>query len=170
MEQSFCDMLKEEKKLKVWVRALKDLPGSILHEHMENINRGVMKKKDKSRLIASGIISVASGVMGFFLSFLIGEGLMEVVSNEMAIFWMFICMSVFNFITCLLLARLSPNSIWFAALSINIIVWVVLVGNLRGAGGFVDLWYGWAALILFAFLGSFTGIMSLKRKYAKKQT
>jgi hypothetical protein len=167
MEQAFRDMLKEDRQLGVCLRVARELPGNLLHEHMENINGKPMKRKDKSRLIASVLISIVCGVLGFFLSFLIGEGLMEVIGNIMAMLLMFLCVSIYNFIICLFLGRLSPNSIWFAGFLINVIVWVVLIGNLRGPGGFVDLWYGWTALILFAFIGSFIGSILLRKTLTK---
>jgi hypothetical protein len=92
---------------------------------------------------------------------------MEVIGNIMAMLLMFLCVSIYNFIICLFLGRLSPNSIWFAGFLINVIVWVVLIGNLRGPGGFVDLWYGWTALILFAFIGSFIGSILLRKTLTK---
>jgi len=168
MEHTFRDMLKEGKHFRIWLKVAKDLPWSLIHEHMENINGGKMTRKDKSRLIASVLISIACGVLGFFLSFLIGEGLMEALSVEMAIVLMFISISIYNFAICFFLGRFSPNSIWFAGFLINIIVWAALIGNLRGPGGFVDLWYGWIALIVLAFIGSFIGSKLLKKKSAQK--
>ncbi len=167
MEQTFKDMLKEDKHFRVWLKVAKDLPGSLIHEHMENINGGTMKRKDKSRLIIAVLISIVCGVLGFFLSFLIGEGLMEVLSDEIAMLLMFVCVSIYNFVICLFLGRFYPNSIWFAGFLINIIVWAALIGNLRGPGGFVDLWYGWTALIIFAFVGSFVGSVLLRKKSAQ---
>ena len=166
MEQAFKDMLKEDKYFRIWLKVIKDLPRSLIHEHMENINGGTMKRKDKSRLIIAILISIVSGILGIFLSFLIGEGLMEVLSDEIAIFLMFVCVSIYNFIICLFLGRFSPNSIWFAGFLINIIVWVAIIGNLRGPGGFVDLWYGWVTLIILAFVGSFIGSILLEKKSA----
>ena len=104
---------------------------------------------------------------GIFLSFLIGEGLKEVVSDTIAILLMFVCVSIYNFIICLFLGRFSPNSIWSAGFLINIIIWVVLIGNLRESGGFVDLWYWWTALIIFAFIGSFIGSILLRKDQHK---
>ena len=167
MEQSFKDILREYNHFEAWLKVLKDLPRSLIHEHMENINGGTMTKKDRSRLIASVLISIGCGVLGFFLSFLIGEGLMAALSVEMAMVLMFISISIYNFVICLFLGRFSPNSIWFAGFLINIIVWVALIGNLRGPGGFVDLWYGWVALIILAFIGSFIGSTLLKKKSAQ---
>jgi len=163
MEQAFGDMLKEDKHFRVWLKVAKDLPGSLIHEHMENINGGTMKRKDKSRLVMAVFISIVCGVLGFFLSFLIGEGLMEILSDKIAVLLMFVGISIYNFIICLFLERFSPNSIWFAGFLINIIVWAALIGNLRGPGGFVDLWYGWVALIIFAFVGSFIGLLLRKK-------
>lgn len=89
---------------------------------------------------------------------------MEVLSDKMAMLLMFVGISIYNFIVCLFLGIFYSKSIWFSSLFINIIVWAALIGNLRGPGGFVDLWYGWAALIIFAFAGSYTGFMLSRKK------
>lgn len=168
MEQVFKDMLKEDKRFRIWLKVAKDLPGSLVYEHMENINGGPIKRRDKYRLAAVVLICIICGILGFFLSFLIGEGLMEVFSDKITMLLMFICVSIYNFAICLFLGRFSPNSIWFAGFLINTIVWVSLIGNLRGPGGFVDLWYGWTALIIFAYVGSFIGSILLRKKMKHK--
>ena len=126
-----------------------------------------MKVKDNFRLIIAILISILCGVVGFFLSFLIGEGLMEVLSDELAMLLMFVGVSIYNFIICLFIGRFYPKSIWFAGFLINIIVWIALIGNPRGPGGFVDLWYGWTALVILAFVGSFVGSILLSKKPKK---
>jgi len=126
-----------------------------------------MKVKDNFRLITAVLISILCGVVGFFLSFLIGEGLMEILSDEIAMLLMFVGISIYNFIICLFIGKFYPKSIWFAGFLINIIVWSALIGNLRGPGGFVDLWYGWITLVILAFVGSFVGSILLSKKPKK---
>jgi FtsH-binding integral membrane protein len=164
MEQTFTDMLKDNSIFKVWSRVAKELFSSLVSEHIENIKGGKMKVKDKKRLIIAILISIACGIIGFFLSFLIGEGLAEVSIGEMPIPLMFIGIAIYNFIICLFIGRFYPKSVWFAGLFINIVVWAVLIGNLNGPGGFIDLWYGWLALIIFAFGGSLIGSIILRKK------
>ncbi len=164
MVQTFRNMLEDNNDFKVWLRVAKELPVNLLDEHLENIKGGTMKLKNNSRLIIAILISILSGVVGFFLSFLIGEGLMEVLSDEMAMLLMFVGISIYNFAICLFLGIFYPKSIWFCSFLINIIVWAALIGNLKGPGEFVDLWYGWTALIIFAFAGSYTGLMLSRKK------
>ena len=134
------------------------------------INNLIIKKssskkvKDIFPIVVAVLISILAGGVGFFLSFLIGEGLMEVLSEKIAILLMFGGVSIYNFIVCLFIGRFCPKSIWFAGFLINILVWVVLITNLRESGGFVDLWYGWTALVIFAFAGSFVGSILLRKK------
>src|SRR4030065_105749 len=71
---------------------------------------------------------------------------------------------IYNLIVCLFIGRFCPKSIWFAGFLINILVWVVLITNLRESGGFVDLWYGWTALVVFAFVGSVVGLILSRKK------
>jgi len=91
-----------------------------------------------------------------------------VLSGEIATLLMFICISIYNFIICLFLGRFSPNSIWFAGFFINIIVWAVLIGNLKSSGGFFDRWYGWVTLVVSAFVGSFVGSVLSRRSKGEK--
>lgn len=146
---------------------IKELPSSILNEHIENIKGGNMQMKDKKRLIASILISLACGIAGFFLSFLIGEGLMELLGDKIAIILMFVGVAIYNFIICLFIGKFYPKSIWFAGFLINIVVWAVIIGNLTGQGGFVELLYGWLTLIVFAFAGSYIGSLLLKKRQKK---
>ena len=164
MEQTFMDMLRDNNIFKAWSRVAKELPSSLLNEHIKNIKGGNMQVKDKKRLIISIFISIACGIAGFFMSFLIGEGLMEVLNDEMAMILMFVGIAIYNFTICMFIGRFYSKSIWFAGFLINIIVWAALFGNLRGQGGFVDLWYGWITLIVFAFVGSYIGLMILKKR------
>lgn len=170
MEQTFRDMLKEDNNFRVWLRVVKELPGSIIHEHLENIGGGTMRIKDNIRLIIAIIISILAGVVGFFLTFALGEGLMEVLNGKIAMLVTFGGISIYNFIVCLFIGKFYPKSIWFAGLLINIIVWSVLIMNLSGPGGFVDLWYGWVVLIVLAFAGSFVGSMLLRKKLKQPGT
>jgi len=134
------------------------------------INNLIIKKRssDKTksifRLIIAIIISLVAGGVGFFLSFALGEGLMEVLSEKITMLITFTGVSIFNFIVCLFIGRFYPKSIWFAWFLINIIVWVVLITNPRESGGFVDLWWGWTALVVFAFVGSVVGSILLRKK------
>jgi hypothetical protein len=134
------------------------------------INNLIIKKrpskkvKDIFSIITAVLISILAGGVGFFLTFLIGEGLMEVLSEKITMLLTFGGVSIYNFIVCLFIGKFYPKSIWFAGLLINIIVWSVLIGNLRGPGGFIDWWYGWAALAVFAFAGSFVGSILLRKK------
>jgi len=126
--------------------------------------RSSKKVKDIFQIIIAVIISILCGGVGFFLSFLIGEGLMEVLSDEISMLLTFIGVSIYNFIVCLFIGRFYPKSIWFTGFLINIIVWYVLIANLRGPGGFVEWWYGWTALVIFAFAGSYVGSILLRKK------
>jgi len=122
------------------------------------------KAKDIFILITAIIISLVAGGVGFFLSFAIGEGLMEFLSEKLAMLITFATVSIYNFVVCLFIGRFYPKSIWFAWFLINIIVWSVIIMNPRESGGFVDLWWGWTALIVFAFIGSIIGAISLRKK------
>ena len=134
------------------------------------INNLIIKKRqsDKTkgifRLIIVIIISIIAGGVGFFLSFALGEGLMEVLSEKITMLITFGCVSIYNFVVCLFIGRYYPKSIWFAWFLVNIIVWVVLITNPRESGGFVDLWWGWTALVVFAFIGSVVGSILLRKK------
>ena len=89
---------------------------------------------------------------------------MELLSEKITMLLTFGGVSIYNFIVCLFIGRSCPKSIWFAGFLINIIVWSVLINNLRGSGGFIDWWYGWVALVVFAFAGSFVGSILLSEK------
>ena len=134
------------------------------------VNNLIIKKSssDKTkgifRLIIAVIISLVAGGVGFFLSFAIGEGLMEVLSEKITMLITFGSISIYNFIVCLFIGRYYPKSIWFAWFFINIIVWSVIIMNPRDSGGFVDLWWGWTALVVFAFIGSVVGSILLRKK------
>jgi hypothetical protein len=119
------------------------------------------------RLIMAIILSIAAGGVGFFLSFAIGEGLMEGLNEKIAILMTFAGVSIYNFVVCLFIGRFYPKSIWFAWFITNIIVWVVIITSPREPGGFVDLWWGWTALVIFAFIGSVVGLL-LSRKEPKQ--
>ena len=140
------------------------------------INNLIIKKRqtDKTkgifRLIIAIIISIVAGGVGFFLSFALGEGLMEVLSEKITMLITFAGISIFNFIVCLFIGRFYPKSIWFAWFLINIIVWVVIIMNPRESGGFVDLWWGWTALVVIAFAGSVVGSILLRKKQKQLDT
>ena len=122
------------------------------------------KTKSIFRLIIAIIISLVAGGVGFFLSFALGEGLMEVLSEKITMLITFTGVSIYNFIVCLFIGRFYTKSIWFTWFLTNIIVWVVLITNLRESGGFVDLWWGWTAMVIFAFVGSVVGSILLRKK------
>ncbi len=61
MEQTFKDMLRENKTSRTWFRILKELPGSLLHEHMENIKGG-------TTMIAKNKIYISTVVI-FWITF-----------------------------------------------------------------------------------------------------
>ena len=117
-----------------------------------------MKYREMS-VIKAVVILILFGLVGFFLTFFLGEGIF--VENELALF---ASLSFYNFIVCLFIGRYCPKSVRFGGLLINIIVWVVLIGNLRGQGGFVDLWYGWTGMVISAYAGSFVGSLLSKKK------
>ncbi len=123
-----------------------------------------IKTKGIFRLIMAIIFSIVAGGVGFFLSFAIGEGLMEVLSEKITMLITFGTVSIFNFIVCLFIGRFDPKSIWFSWFLVNIIVWTVIITNLRESGGFVDLWWGWTALLIFAFVGSIVGLLLSRKK------
>ena len=134
------------------------------------INNLIIKKRpsDKTkgifRLIIAIIISIVAGGIGFFLSFALGEGLMEVLIEKIAMLITFAGVSIFNFIVCLFIGWFYPKSIWFSWFLVNIIVWSVIIMNPTESGGFVDLWWGWTAMIVFAFAGSVVGSILLRKK------
>ena len=75
--------------------------------------------------------------------------------------------SIFNFVLCLLIGKFYSKSIWFAWFLINPIVWLVIIMNPREAGGLLDLWWGWTALIVFAFAGSVAGLLLSRKKQGR---
>jgi ABC-type multidrug transport system permease subunit len=42
--------------------------------------------------------------------------------------------------------------------------------NPTESGGFVDLWWGWTALVIFAFVGSVVGSTILRKKQKQLDT
>jgi len=44
---------------------------------------------------------------------------------------------------------------------------LVIIMNPREAGGLLDLWWGWAALIVFAFAGSVAGLLLSRKKQGR---
>jgi hypothetical protein len=122
------------------------------------------KTKGIFRLIMAIILSIVAGGVGFFLSFAIGEGLMEGPSEKASMLTTFAGISIYNFIACLFIGRFYPKSVWFTWFLTNIIVWTVIITNPRESGGFVDLWWGWTALLVFAFIGSVVGLLFSRKK------
>jgi hypothetical protein len=129
------------------------------------------KPKNIFRLLLAFIISLIAGGFGFFIIFALGEGLAEVLKNKVsdAIQGLitFGGVSIYNFIVCLFIGKFYSRSIWFAWFLINPIVWLVLFTNFNHSGGFIDLWWAWTALLIFAFLGSCIGLILSKRKSAR---
>ena len=128
------------------------------------------KAKDIFRLIMAIILLIVAGGVGFFLTFAIGEGLMEVINEKITMLITFGAVSIYNFIVCLFIGRFYPKSIWFAWVLTNIIVWTVLITNPRESGGFIDLWWGWTALVVFAFAGSIVGLLISRKKLNQLDT
>jgi hypothetical protein len=89
---------------------------------------------------------------------------MEVLNEKITMLITFGAVSVYNFIVCLFIGKFYPKSIWFSWFLINIIVWSVIIMNPRESGGFVDLWWGWTALLVFAFVGSVVGLLLSRKK------
>ena len=125
------------------------------------------KAKNIFRIIISIIVSLIAGGIGFFLTFALGEGLMGIIDERTTMSITITFISVFNFVACLFIGRFYYRSIWFAWFLINPFVWLVLIINPAGSGGFIDLWWGWAAFVIFAFIGSLTGFL-ISRKKSKK--
>lgn len=123
------------------------------------------KVKNVFRLILSIILSLVAGGIGFFLTFALGEGLMGVLSEKITMLITFCGVSIFNFIVCLFIGRFYFKSIWFAWVFVNIIVWVVIIMNPEE---FIDSWWGWTALVIFAFIGSIAGLLISRKAHIAK--
>ncbi len=137
------------------------------------VNNLIIKKSSSEslrnifRIIISIIASLIAGGAGFFLTFALGEGLMEVLRESITMPVTFAVVAVFNFIVCLFIGMFYSRSIWFAWFLVNPIVWLVLITNPAGPGGFTDLWLGWTLLVVAAFLGSLAGFLISRKKAGK---
>jgi hypothetical protein len=116
------------------------------------------------RLVTAIILSIIAGSIGFFLTFAMGEGLMEVLNEKTTMLITFGTVSIYNLIVCLFIGMFYPKSIWFSWFLTNSIVWSVIIMNPRESGGFVDLWWGWTALLVLAFIGSAVGLLLTRKK------
>ena len=125
-------------------------------------NPKTKRSKDIISIIKAAVISILFGIVGFFLAFFLGEGIFP--ENELALI---ASLSIYNFIVCLFIGRAYPKSIWFAGFLINILVWYVLVLNIEE---FVRGWYGWTALIVTAYAGSFVGAKFFRKKTKQVDT
>ncbi len=79
MEQTFKDMLKEDRNLIVWLKVVKELPGSLIQEHVENIKGGAMEITKRNynlglAVLIVGYITLVSWALGIFLSVEMGLG------------------------------------------------------------------------------------------------
>jgi small basic protein len=108
------------------------------------------------------VISILFGVVGIILAFTLDEGIFP--ENKLAFF---ACLSISNFIVCLFITRAYPKSIWFAGFFINIIMWTALIFNIKE---FVREWYGWTAMVIFAYAGSFVGLVLSRKKRKQVDT
>lgn len=127
-------------------------------------NNASEKAKNILKIITSIVISLIAGGAGFFLTFALGEGLMEIIKENVSMPITFGAVSVFNFIVCLFIGMFYSRSIWFAWFLVNPIVWLVLITNPTSSGGFTDLWWGWTLLVVSAFIGSLAGFLISRKK------
>jgi hypothetical protein len=136
--------------------------GALVIAAISLLNPKAKRSKDIVSFIKPALISILFGGGGFFLAFFLGEGIFA--ENELALI---ACLSIYNFIVCLFITRAYPKSIWFASLFINIIVWTVLITNIKE---FVRGWYGEAAVVIFAYAGSFVGLVLSRKKRKQVDT
>lgn len=77
MEQIYKDMRSENKASTVWFRIVKELPGSLFHEHMQNIKEGAMGLTKRNynlglAVLILGYLTLISWALGIFLNIEIG--------------------------------------------------------------------------------------------------
>jgi hypothetical protein len=136
------------------------------------INPKTKRSKDIAKDIVSNKrateISILFGVVGLFLSSLLfGLGISDTSPFPITELELFASISIYNFIVCLFITRAYPKSIWFAGSFINILAWVVLVLDM---GMFIRIWYVFAAFVIFAYAGSFVGLVLSRKKRKQVDT
>jgi len=135
------------------------------------IRKSSARTKGIFRIIIAIAAALIAGGIGFFFTFALGEGLGQALDNKLPagilMLITFGAVSIFNFVLCLLIGKFYSKSIWFAWFLINPIVWLVIIMNPREAGGLLDLWWGWTALIVFAFAGSVAGLLLSRKKQGR---
>ncbi|MCK5567544.1 MAG: hypothetical protein KAI62_06495 [Actinomycetia bacterium] len=86
MEQTFKDMLREDKTFKVWFRILKELPGNLFQEHIENVKKGVVMEIRKRNfnlglaVLILGYLTLISWALGIFMSVEMGMRVLSYVA------------------------------------------------------------------------------------------
>jgi hypothetical protein len=136
------------------------------------MNAKTKRSKDTAKDIVSNEkatrISILFGVVGLFLSFfLFGLGISDTSPFPITQFELFASISIYNFIACLFITRAYPASIRFAGFFINILAWGVFVLNV---GMFTRIWYVFAAFVIFAYAGSFVGLVLSRKKRKQVDT
>jgi len=79
MEQTFRDMLKEDNSLRAWAKVAKELPWSLMQEHIENIKGGAMEITKRNynlgrTVLILGYLTLVFWTLGIFLSIQMGIG------------------------------------------------------------------------------------------------
>jgi len=131
------------------------------------LNPKTRRSKDIVSIIKAAVISILFGGVGFFLTFFIGEGIFA--ENEFALY---ASISIYNFIVCLFITRAYPKSIWFAGFFINILTWFIIAGSIPSRFTNADFrqLYELAALVIFAYAGSFVGLVLSRKKRKQVDT
>jgi hypothetical protein len=139
------------------------------------LNPKTRRSKDIVSIIKAAVISILFGGAGFFLTFFIGEGIFA--ENEFALY---ASISIYNFIVCLFITRAYPKSIWFAGFFINILTWFIIAGSIiniltgsilaRFTNADFRQLYELAALVIFAYAGSFVGLVLSRKKRKQVDT
>jgi len=85
MEQTFRDMLKEDNSLRVWIKVAKELPGSLIQEHIENIKGGAMEITKRNNnlglaVLILGYLTLVSWALAIFLGIEKGIGFISYLS------------------------------------------------------------------------------------------
>jgi len=133
------------------------------------LNPKTKRSKGIVSVIESAIIPILFGGGGFFLTLVLGEE----VFYENNMLALFACISIYNFIVCLFITRAYPKSIWFAGFSINIWMWFsIIVAILARFANIEDPCelYVAAPLVIFAYAGSFVGLVLSRKKRKQVDT
>ena len=142
--------------------------GALVIAAISLLNPKTKRSKGIISVIEAAVISILFGGVGIFLTFELGEGIFA--ENELALF---ACISIYNFIVCLFITRAYPKSIWFAGFFINIWVWFsIIVAILARFANVEDPreLYVAAALVIFAYVGSFVGAKFFRKKTKQVDT